>query len=358
MRVVSPDSPTELAHSSASDQQRDGPDAEHTRLRERLWWPHARRVLTIAFFALVGYLLFTHGRTIEWSKVLTSMRELPKQALLLAAVTAYSSYALYSCFDLLGRRLTGHRLPAPTVLAITFVSYAFNLNLGSLVGAFAFRYRLYSHYALKNGIITRVLGFSMLTNWLGYFFVAGFAFAIWPLQLPPDWKIDSGGLRIVGAVLLAAAVAYVICSARWPSRTWTVRGHELVLPNFRMAVLQLTMASINWLLIGTTVWLLLQQRIDFSAVLSVLLVAAVAGLLAHVPAGLGVLEAVFIALLSHAVPKHELLGALLAYRAIYYLLPLGAALVVYLVMEARAKQGPASHAADDRTVDSARQSLR
>lgn len=114
-----------------------------------------------------------------------------------------------------------------------------------------------------------------------------------------------------------------------------------------MAVLQLAMASINWLLIGMTMWLLLGQRIDFAAVLSVLLVAAVAGLLTHVPAGLGVLEAVFITLLSYAVPRNELLGALLAYRAIYYLLPLIAALAVYLVIDAHARRSPAQAASDE-----------
>ena len=71
--------------------------------------------------------------------------------------------------------------------------------------------------------------------------------------------------------------------------------------------------------------------------LSVLLIAAVAGVITHVPAGLGVLEAVFVALLSHQVPKGELLGALLAYRAVYYLGPLVLATAAYLLVEARAK---------------------
>jgi uncharacterized membrane protein YbhN (UPF0104 family) len=57
-----------------------------------------------------------------------------------------------------------------------------------------------------------------------------------------------------------------------------------------------------------------------------------------VPAGLGVLEAVFVALLSHVVPVPKLLAALLAWRAIYYLAPLAAATVVYAVVEARARR--------------------
>ena len=85
------------------------------------------------------------------------------------------------------------------------------------------------------------------------------------------------------------------------------------------------------------VFTLLQGRIDYPAVLAVLLIAAVAGVLAHVPAGLGVLEGVFVALLSHRVPAEELIAALLAYRAIYYLAPLVLATGVFGWTEARAK---------------------
>jgi len=38
------------------------------------------------------------------------------------------------------------------------------------------------------------------------------------------------------------------------------------------------------------------------------------------------------------MPKYELLAALLAYRAIYYLAPLTLAAVLYLVAETRAKK--------------------
>ena len=69
-----------------------------------------------------------------------------------------------------------------------------------------------------------------------------------------------------------------------------------------------------------------------------LLLAAVAGVITHIPAGLGVLEAVFVALLSHLMPQAEILAALVAYRVVYYLVPLGVAAAAYLVMEAKARQ--------------------
>jgi uncharacterized membrane protein YbhN (UPF0104 family) len=98
------------------------------------------------------------------------------------------------------------------------------------------------------------------------------------------------------------------------------------------------MGAGNWLIMSGILFILLQHRIEFSAVVAVLLLAAVAGVITHIPAGLGVLEAVFVALLSHLMPQAELLAALVAYRVIYYLAPLGIASAAYLLMETRARQ--------------------
>jgi len=95
---------------------------------------------------------------------------------------------------------------------------------------------------------------------------------------------------------------------------------------------------LNWSLIGGMIWLLLQRQLPYHEVLAVALVAAVAGVITHVPGGLGVLEAVFLALLGHRAPQGTLLGALLAYRAIYYLLPLILAALTYVATELRARQ--------------------
>ena len=176
----------------------------------------------------------------------------------------------------------------------------------------------------------------MLTNWFGYLVIAGAIFCFWPLPLPPEWRIDSQGLRILGAVLLLAGIGYLALCAIAREHRWLIRGHELDTPSLRMALLQLLMSGANWSLLGAVIWFLLQQQLPYAQVLSVFLVAAVAGVITHVPGGLGVLEAVFLALLSHRLSQDRLLGALLAYRAIYYLVPMALASLLYLVTELRA----------------------
>lgn len=301
----------------------------------RPWWPWLKRALTVAFFALVLYLLITNAREIEWAEVGQALRNRPLDSLLAAALVAALSHAVYSCYDLLSRRYTGHQLSTLRVICATFISYAFNLNLGALVGGLGFRHRLYSRLGLGTAEINRIVAFSMLTNWIGYLLLAGVAFLMRPLDIPADWALGSGALQVLGGCLVCIVVAYLFACAFSEKRFWSIRGHEIELPAVRMALMQIAISSLNWLLIAGVVFLLLQQEVVYPTVLAVLLVAAVAGVLTHVPAGLGVLEAVFVTLLWDQVPKNDMLAALMAYRGIYYLAPLAIATALYVLLEAR-----------------------
>jgi uncharacterized membrane protein YbhN (UPF0104 family) len=300
--------------------------------------PKLTRVVVELLFLALALLLVRHAREVDWRAVSAVVRGYAVSTLWLAAALAAASYALYGCYDLIGRHQVGHRLRAVQVLATAFVSYAFNLNLGALVGGVALRYRLYTRLGLQLDAITQVLALSMVTNWLGYLVLAGATFVVFPPALPPGWPLGSAGLRLLGLLLLALAFAYLLMCFATRRRVWRLRGRDFTLPSGPLALLQLALSCANWMLIAGVVSVLLGGRLDYPTVLGALLIAAVAGVVTHVPAGLGVLEAVFIALLSHRLAQAELLGALLAYRAIYYLAPLGLALAVYLGLEVRARR--------------------
>lgn len=307
-------------------------------IRGRPWWPWLKHGLTATFFVLLAWLLVRQARAIDWGEVWTALRNHPTESLAAGAAFALASHLLYSCFDLLGRHHIGHRIPKPKVMLTTFVSYAFNLNFGSLIGGLAFRYRLYSRMGLNAAETSQVVAVSMLTNWLGYTLLAGLDFLLRPFDLPADWSAGRGAIQALGAGLLCITVAYMGMCAFSKRRDWVIRGHELHLPSLRFAFLQLGMSSLNWALIGGAIYMLLQQRIDYPSVLGVLLVAAVAGVITHVPAGIGVLEAVFVALLGRRMPASHLLAGLLAYRALYYLAPLAVAIVAHLALEAHTRE--------------------
>jgi uncharacterized membrane protein YbhN (UPF0104 family) len=191
---------------------------------------------------------------------------------------------------------------------------------------------------VRYGNITRIVTLSMVTNWLGYILLAGLVFTIAPMQLPPNWKLDSEELQLVGVALLAFSVVYLGLCAFSQRRSWIVRGHEIELPTIRMAFAQLGISSVHWMTMAAVPWMLLQGQVDYPTALQVLLIAAIAGVILHIPAGLGVTEAVFIALLSHRIPEHQLLGTLLAYRALFYLTPLIVGALLYLKVEVRTRR--------------------
>lgn len=318
--------------------------------RRRLW-TLLRRGLVLAFAAVVLWLLVSHARTVDWAAVGGALQKLNAVTLAGAAGMAILSFLFYSSFDLLGRHYIGHTLPTLRTMVITVVCYVFNLNLGALVGGVAFRYRLYSRLGLNPGEITQIVGLSMLTNWLGYMLLAGLAFAAGVVSLPTQWMQDpraawlGATLPGVGVAMMAVPLLYLAACAWSPRRTLKVRGQTLVLPSLRLGLSQIGLSVLHWLCTAGILYVLLQQRIEYPVVMGVLMVSAIAGVVTHIPAGLGVVEAVFLALLGSRVPHGELLAALFAYRAVFYLIPLAVAFAAYLQLEATARKTKAELAA-------------
>jgi glycosyltransferase 2 family protein len=310
--------------------------------RTRRWRKLLGRALLAAFLVAVVGLLVWQARQIAWADVWSALRETPGNVLLAASLAAFCGHLAYSMFDLVGRRYTQHKLPTLPIQGVTFTSYAFNLNFGAIVGGAAMRLRLYARLGLPLGTIVRVMALSMWTNWLGYLFLVGVLLLSQPLAPPESWPVAPWALRGLGVLALAVALAYVaVCAAlrrhRWRLR-WKGQVHQMHVPSGGMALIQLVLGCATWLAMAGVIYLLLQERVPFAPVAFVHLVGVVSGLVTRVPAGLGVQEAVFVALLSDQVPTPELLAALLGYRALYYWAPLALALLAYLWMELRAKQ--------------------
>lgn len=318
---------TSQSSATSSRQHEDAADAQPARgwrgLTQRPWWPWVSRGFAAAFFLLVAGLLFRQARTVEWSEVLRALRALPSAALALAGALALASHGAYGTFDLIGRHCTGHLLSRARTQGIAMTSYAFTLNLGSLIGGVGVRYRLYARRGIDPGTIGQIVATSVLTNWVGYLLLA--AVLPWMWQPPPlaGWTTDLWHWRVGGAVLGAVALAYLgLCVVR-SGRALTLRGHAFPLPRWPVALWQLAISAANWMLMGAALWAVLQGQVSYPAALATVQLGAVAGLVLRIPAGLGVLEAVGVALLAHdPLGQDEVLAALLAYRALYYFVPL------------------------------------
>ena len=306
-------------------------------MERKAWHTWGKRLLTLLFVVLIPVLLYSLARNLDWNEVRQSLLAYKPGTLAVGLLLAFTSYLVFASYDLLGRAYTGHPLPARQVLPVAFVCYAFNLNFTTWVGGVALRYRLYSRLGLDTPTITRILTLGLLTNWVGYMLLAGSVFALRLVKLPESWAVGATGLQLIGIALLAVALGYLLACGFAKRRTWSLRGHELTLPSLRLALCQVALGMSNWALMAALIHWLLPHDLFYPSILGILLISCVAGVVAHIPAGLGVLEAVFLALLHGQLGQGTLVAALLGYRTLYFLIPLLLALVIYLVLEKRAK---------------------
>ena len=302
-------------------------------------WRLVKKILTWLFFIAVIVLLVVYAKKVDWEEVWKVIRDYNRVALLSAVGLVVVSYLIYGCYDLLARSYCGHKLAKRQVMLVSFICYAFNLTLSTWVGGIGMRYRLYSRLGLPGSTITRIFSLSITTNWLGYILLAGIIFTVGVVELPDHWYIDQTTLGILGIGLLLIIAVYLWFCAFAKHRHMTIKGQKLVLPSWKFALAQMLISSVNWMVMGAIIWLLLGQSVNYFFVLGVLLVSSIAGVIVHIPAGIGVLEAVFIALLAgEHTSKGTIIAALLAYRVLYYFIPLLLALICYLLLESQAKK--------------------
>ena len=190
----------------------------------RAWWcfKHvAPWVLAGLVLTLVGF----EARRVDWPAVWQALQAQSQGVVAAAAALSLLSYAVYATFDLIGRRVTRHRLPVSRTMGIAAISYAFNLNLGAWVGSLALRLRLYTRWGLPAQTVAQIVAYSMVTNWLGYLWVGGAVLLTAPPRLPAGWQLPQAGLLSVGLAMVAAALAYLaLCRySRRRQLTWRAR---------------------------------------------------------------------------------------------------------------------------------------
>jgi uncharacterized membrane protein YbhN (UPF0104 family) len=300
-----------------------------TRLRS------VKKLLSIALLCMVVVLLAVLARRIEWGEVWQALAEYDAATLLLAGAAMCCSYAIYSTFDLIGRRYTQHGLPRHKVMIITFVCYAFTQSMTAWVGGIALRYRLYTRKGLTKSVVAQIFAISLITNWIGYLTLAGVLALAGAVPIAGEWPVGRTAVRFCGALLLAVPVIYLYCCYRYSGRRLQLFGHHWQALDARTGALQIVIGAANWAAMATVIYLLLLQQVAYPTVLSILLLSSIAAAIVHIPAGLGVLEGLFLLLLGNQLGRGEILAALIAYRAIYYLVPLIPAAIIYFSAEFR-----------------------
>lgn len=297
---------------------------------------------SLAVLALAFVVMYHIAHEYHWQDVRNEIAALAWYQIAWAGLFTLGSYFLLTGYDLLAVREVGGTIPYRRVALTSFIAYTFSNTLGfALVTGTSVRYRFYSALGLSTGQIARVVFFCSVTFFLGLLLIGGVALSIGfqtlPLNMLPEWIRPWLHLIGVGCILLA--VGYLLLPF-WRREPLAFRGHALPHPSFAQAVSQLLVASGDWLMAAAVFYALLPGSTDvgYLHVLSIFVIANLLGVLAHVPGGIGVFESVVVLMLSPVMPASQVLGALVLYRLIYYVLPFSSALMLFAGSEVIARR--------------------
>lgn len=309
-----------------------------------------RRLLplgAIAIFAAAIWLLERELSDHHLGEAIAYLEALPGKALIAAAGAAAVSYLALIGYDFFALRYAGGKVAAPVMAKTSFIANALAHNLGfsALTGG-SIRYRAYSAAGLNGFQITTAIAFHTAMFPLGASLLGGVAFLFQPASLAQVTGVPEIAVRLLGLVLMAPSLALFILSlARIPHVSllrWRVQ-----IPDFRVAIGQSVASGLDLVFAAATLYLLLpnESAIGFLPFVAVYVTALLAAVISAVPGGIGVFEGLIVALTSGQIDAHETLGALLAYRAIYYIAPLVGAIAWFGVSEIVARKQHLSAAA-------------
>ena len=275
---------------------------------------------------LVGaiYVVQREFQHLKLADIKLALAAIPRRSLMLSFAATVLSYMVLTFYDRLGTMYAGHPVKYRRVAFASFCAYALSHNLGfSAVSGAAVRYRLYSHWGLAPVQIAKVVGFCSLTFGLGGLVLGGWVLWFEPDSIPffsrilPHWAFFG-----IGTLMWAGVAAYVVVSS--VAGTIRLRGHEFNLPDWRMATVQVALASADVAVTAAIFYTLIPPTagLTFLRFLACYLASYSAGLLASLPGGIGVFDTAMLLGLEPYLPAPVILGAILIFRLYYYVIPL------------------------------------
>ncbi|HPX11164.1 MAG TPA: bifunctional lysylphosphatidylglycerol flippase/synthetase MprF [Syntrophales bacterium] len=293
---------------------------------------------------LFGLLLFSGAllvlshelKAYHLKDILRNFHDIPISRIALALAITTGGYLTMTVYDTLALRYIRHPLSYGKIILVAFTGYAFGNNIGlSMIAGASIRYYLYSLLGLTSLEITRLVAFCVTAVWLGFLALGGIVFLLHPVSIPPSLHLPFTVPVPLGILLLSVVLLYLAGSLfrKKPVRIWK---WSWAVPAFRLAVVQVGVATADWFLAGLALYMLMPPSgtMPLLVFLSIYLMSQLAGLVSQVPGGLGVFETVFIVLASPSGHSPEIFAALIVYRGLYYLLPFGIAIVLLALQEA------------------------
>jgi uncharacterized membrane protein YbhN (UPF0104 family) len=295
--------------------------------------------LTLVAIAII--VLAEKLSVLNWSEVRMQFLRLSWLRLGTALLLTGIYYTLITGYDVLAFRVIRHSLPYRRIALASFSGFAFSHNVGlTTLSSGSVRYRIYSSFGLTAKEIAKIVAFATLSFWIGLLAATSAVFLLIPMRPHHLLHLPFATVRPIGWIALVCLLAYVWIVTRG------LHGRKifsLELPHLRLKYVffQILVGAGDLLLGCLTVYILLphSQVMGFPRFFEIFLLAYVAGLFSQVPGGIGVFEGVLILLLPKVSSPATIVGALVVFRGIFYIIPLLISIVLLATHEVRLSRG-------------------
>ncbi|MDZ4134199.1 MAG: bifunctional lysylphosphatidylglycerol flippase/synthetase MprF, partial [Paracoccaceae bacterium] len=264
------------------------------------------------------------------------IRATPWPVLSLALVATLGAYLALAGYDWSALRHIGKPLPLPVVLTGGLMAYAFGNTIGlSALSGGAVRWRVYSGLGLDGYDVAAVSTFAAVSFGVAATLVGLGAMAVHPGAISAMVPVSPHMLRLAALTGMLALLLPILW-ASVSAQTVKLGRFSVRAPSLPVLGGQVVFSLIDIGCSALALYVLLPAgaEIGFLTFLAVFAAATMAGILSHVPGGVGVFETVVIAAMPTDLPVEGVAAALLLFRLTYYLVPFVLALIVLAAYEA------------------------
>ncbi len=296
-----------------------------------LVWQAVLALVALFIFSLAVKALYHLTKTIHYTEVLQAIGNIPISHLIIAFFVVAFGYLLLTLYDFIALRQVNKKLHYGKVAFTAFTAYAVSHTVGAnLITATGIRYRYYRQSGLSSSEIANIVWLVSMAFTFGISTLIGISLAISPemtvlllrsLNHPLEFLNNSMYVQGLGIAILVTIVGLVIYAGK-KGRHLLIKSWRFDLPPAKILIQQILISIFDLSTVALVLYLLLpsHEQTTFLETFSAFIQSIAVGILSHVPGGLGVFELTMMGALPH-VEKAEMVGVLLVFRLMYYIMP-------------------------------------
>ncbi len=282
--------------------------------------------LSLTLLGLSVYVIHHLVKTVSYADIVHEVKSMTWTQLGLALLSTIVSYIALGWTEVISLKMARITFPASKAFFSAFIAQSivhltgFSILLGAVL-----RYRFYAPYGLKVSDVTRAQVFFSSGFALSTIFLLAMTLILDPTLAAEEvggslnlWRALGGGML----VLFGVALHYMKSNKPIHIFNFTLRhaGGEASAASFPLIIASI----LDMVACAGALYVLLPAalNISFLGLLAAFLIAMSLSVTSNVPGGLGIIEAAILTLLN---PTQDLIaptiGALLMFRAIYYVVP-------------------------------------